>query len=369
MKGLNDNHFHIHLGMVPNGKRSVTPVPAKLLGLVPPPDDSVVTVKESDADPIKDTVPLIKQKVKRTLWQTKKLAAALQGDNTADTVRNDWDFIFKHIQYVQDPDGVECVRSPRKLIYDGIGDCDCFTVCLSSLLMNQGIDHSLRVAKYNKGDDWSHIYVIVPTDDGYITVDPVVHRFNYEEPFTDKKDFTMKLQSLDGFSRIGLGDCGVSTTAPATTATADNSDTTQPAKEVTQILLQSTKALQNRGLMRGDDFLDLNNIPYQAVEQDGQTVYNATTPSGIQQVAAFVPSDPNSQKAMLAKLNAPATQNATQQPTASTAQVPALSLNNNLVKLGIAFGVGYILNSILSSKSGVNGLGAPGKKKLAVVHI
>lgn len=77
--------------------------------------------------------------------------------------------------------------------YEGKGDCDCFTNGLLNLLTNQGIKHELiRVTKYNGSADYSHIYIIVPTSDGkYITLDLVVHQFNTEVPFTDKKDFTV----------------------------------------------------------------------------------------------------------------------------------------------------------------------------------
>jgi predicted transglutaminase-like cysteine proteinase len=186
------------LGMVPSGKRTVTPVPAEMKALVPRPEGTNQNVKSNNADPVRDTVPLIKRIVARTLYQTKKLAARLKASTVAQTVRNNYNFVFKHIQYQKDPAGKEQVRSPRRLVYDGKGDCDCFVTFLSSLLTNQGISHKLRVTKYNGSSEYSHIYIIVPTGSGYITLDPVVHQFNYEVPFSSKQDFDMKLESLDG---------------------------------------------------------------------------------------------------------------------------------------------------------------------------
>src|SRR6185369_2347443 len=140
--------LHLHLGMVPNGRRDVTPVPDNLLALVPKPTGINEVIKQAGADPIKDTVPLIKRLAKRQRWQGKKLAMALEGDTIYETVKNDWEFIFNHIQYVKDPDNSEQVRSLRRLVHEGKGDCDCFTNGLQNLLINQGINFSYRVAKY-----------------------------------------------------------------------------------------------------------------------------------------------------------------------------------------------------------------------------
>jgi hypothetical protein len=173
------------LGLVPNGKRAVTPVPANLLALVPKPEGTNEIVKKRNADPIRHTVPLILKLSKRQKWQGKKLAAALTGKSLQETVRNDYDFIFNHIQYQEDPEDVETIRSLRRLIYDGAGDCDCFTNALSNLLQNQNIAHKLKVTAPPGRSDWGHIYIIVPTGSGnYITLDPVVHEYDTEAPYS-----------------------------------------------------------------------------------------------------------------------------------------------------------------------------------------
>ncbi|MBA2611318.1 MAG: hypothetical protein H0U95_05050 [Bacteroidetes bacterium] len=55
-----------------------------------------------------------------------------------------------------------------------------------------------RITKY-KENFFQHIYPIVPIGNGkYITMDCVVDNFNYEEPYSEKKDYNMDLQFLDG---------------------------------------------------------------------------------------------------------------------------------------------------------------------------
>jgi hypothetical protein len=147
-----------------------------------------------------DTVRFIPQVVRETLFQTSKLAPLLKGKNVEETCKNIWAFVYNHIAYKKDEDGKEQIRSPARGWHDrfhGI-DCDCYTVFISSILSNLKIKHKLRITKYSQ-DHFQHIYPIVPTTGGnYITVDCVVDRFNYEEPYTEKQDTTMELEYLNG---------------------------------------------------------------------------------------------------------------------------------------------------------------------------
>ncbi len=149
---------------------------------------------------VNDTVRFIPQVVQETLFQTAKLAPLLKGKNVYETCKNIWDFVYEHIAYKKDEEGKEQIRSPARGWHDrfhGI-DCDCYTVFISSILSNLKIKHKLRITKY-KQDHFQHIYPIVPTTGGnYITVDCVVDRFNYEEPYSEKQDTTMELEYLNG---------------------------------------------------------------------------------------------------------------------------------------------------------------------------
>jgi hypothetical protein len=149
-----------------------------------------------------------------TIEQMAKLAYHYQGDtagvasvlkvkNLEDTLRRDWEFAYNHFQYTPDKKGVEQLRRPLRAWADRVAgiDCDCYSILLSTILLNQGIPHKLRKTKYNGGDDYQHIYVVVdkPGGSGYWTLDPVTDKFNKEEPFTGHFDKPMaSLQVLDG---------------------------------------------------------------------------------------------------------------------------------------------------------------------------
>lgn len=257
------------LGLVPNGKRTVVPIPANILAKVPKPTGKNENIKSYGADPVRDTVPLIQKLAKRQMWQGKKLAEYLKGKTVAETVRNNWDFFMKYIQYRKDPADSEQVRSLRRLVHNGAegGDCDCFVNALSVLLLNQGIDFKMRVAKYNGSKNYSHIYIVVPTGNGkYITLDPVVHQFNTEAPYTDFKDFDMRLESLDGLGCACGGSCGnaAGTQYGMGAIQCNAAKTLQPQGKNTQVkrYFVSARQLENDGMVNMTNVLSKRGIAY-----------------------------------------------------------------------------------------------------------
>lgn len=150
---------------------------------------------------VEDTVRFIPEVVAKTRWHVKKYVdQELQHLSLFDACHKLWDFVKDHIAYKKDETGIEQVRSPRRLWGEKVGDCDCYTVfisaCLSLLKTPNKILH--RITKYSQ-PHFQHIYPVVLTPEGkQIIMDCVVEHFNYEEAYTEKKDFTMDLNYLDG---------------------------------------------------------------------------------------------------------------------------------------------------------------------------
>lgn len=172
------------------------------------------TIIKRSAD-LADTLELIPKVVKETKADTVKIGKLLKGKTKLETCRNIWHFVYDHIPYRRDEKGKEQIRRPsrswfeRKTRKDGSPggvDCDCYTVFISSILSNLGINHSLRVTKNNK-DYFQHIYPIVPTTKGkHLTLDCVVDTFNYEAPYKEKIDKPMELHYLSGLDDEVLDD-------------------------------------------------------------------------------------------------------------------------------------------------------------------
>lgn len=279
---LADHHYHFHLfhlGLVPAGDRKVKSMPTSLSSLVPAPTDNNLTIKGGNWDTEKDTMPLIVNKAKRTAWQSQKLAQKLTGKTMAETLANDDRFILDYIKYEEDDKEKpkaqrnEQVRSPRRLVYDRKGDCDCFTVCLATLLINQGINFYLRIAKYESGD-WAHIYIIVPKDQKSMTVakrsdytvlDPVTNKHDYEVTYLDKKDYSMGLQFLDG-----LGEC-------------------KPVDlKKRKPLLTPLKSLEAQGFVSTGKVLQNTTLPY---VQNSNDTFTVSTAQGAKNIPAVLTPD------------------------------------------------------------------------------
>ncbi|HRE97741.1 MAG TPA: hypothetical protein PK637_13310 [Flavobacteriales bacterium] len=153
---------------------------------------------------VEDTVRFIPEVIAKTRWQVKRYVdQELKYLSLFDACEKLWHFIKDHIRYKKDETGKEQVRSPRRLWGEKTGDCDCFTVfigaCLSLLseLKNKKGSIMLRITKYGK-DHFQHIYPVVITEEGkQIILDCVVEDFNYEEPYTEKKDFQLDINTLN----------------------------------------------------------------------------------------------------------------------------------------------------------------------------
>ncbi len=161
-----------------------------------PEEQDRIIIQDGEVD---ETVDLMKRVVWKYINDTKKIAQYLKGINVLETCWNTWDFLFNHIQYKLDLKGLEQLRRPNRSWAErqtGI-DCDCFSIFVSSILTNLKIPHEFRITKYNR-EEYQHVYVIVPTGKSvYITIDCVLSEFNYEKPFTAKKDFTMSLNGIN----------------------------------------------------------------------------------------------------------------------------------------------------------------------------
>ena len=147
--------------------------------------------------------------VGETLDHTKKIAQLLKGNTIDETCSNIWHFVYRHIGYKKDQEGYEQIRSPARTWHDrhkGV-DCDCYSVFISSILTNTAIPHILRITKYHR-DYFQHIYPVVVQNGKEIVMDCVTDQFNYEVPYSQKKDYPMDLQYLNGFDGSEMGELG-----------------------------------------------------------------------------------------------------------------------------------------------------------------
>ncbi|MBS1616244.1 MAG: hypothetical protein JST06_09030 [Bacteroidetes bacterium] len=167
-----------------------------------PPAKSEDKVVFEDAE-VDDTLKLMERVIHTYIDDTKQIAQQLRRGSTDETVKAIWDFLYNNIQYKLDKQGLEQLRRPARSWaerFTGI-DCDCFSIFCSSILVNLGVPHSLRVTRYSQ-PTWQHVYVVVPKDgksasNNYWTIDAVLARADYEKPFTAKKDYKMSISGIN----------------------------------------------------------------------------------------------------------------------------------------------------------------------------
>lgn len=188
-----NNTFHI--GSITTGYRTIKSGASYDRFFPSPEAQDRIIIEDGE---VHQTVDLMKRVVWKYIDDTKQIAPVLLGSSKRETCRNIWNFLYHHIQYRLDKQGLEELRRPARSWADrksGI-DCDCFSIFCSSILTNLKIPHSFRITKYG-GEHYQHVYVMVPDETNLILIDAVLSSFDYEKPFTQKKDFTMNLTGID----------------------------------------------------------------------------------------------------------------------------------------------------------------------------
>lgn len=187
------------LGLTATRRRNIKPG-NEYDALFPKPDrtDPYLTRSGSNEQTLHAFIPEV---VKRYHADTAQLAVLLKRENLRDTLKAIWDFLYNHVQYKPDSPFEEQIRRPARTWADrrtGV-DCDCYTVFISSVLMNLRIPHVLRMTAYDKRRGYQHVYVVVPKSakanlskrSDYWVIDPVMDAFDSEKPYLFKQDRVM----------------------------------------------------------------------------------------------------------------------------------------------------------------------------------
>lgn len=117
-----------------------------------------------------------------------QLAQALKGADQVQTCYNIWKFWKENVKYVEDPDGIQVIKSPAILYHLGEGDCKSYSVAVAACLKQLGIPYAYRFITQEANNPFHHVYVVAYTDKGTVLIDCVIDFFNKENPYARKKD-------------------------------------------------------------------------------------------------------------------------------------------------------------------------------------
>ena len=137
-----------------------------------------------------------------TWQQCAEIAPMLRGATEYETCRNIFDYIIRNVEYIEDPDGVQNVKTPGRLKRDGFGDCKSMAIMAASCCKCLNIPCVFRFVAFGT-PNVTHVYVV--TESGII-IDPVERvdgkpKFNYASRFT--KNIDMNTTSIYRLSGIG----------------------------------------------------------------------------------------------------------------------------------------------------------------------
>ena len=141
-----------------------------------------------------------------TIPQSRVLAEYLTGATPEDSCRNVFEFVERNIRYVEDPDGVQWVRTPSRLLNDGEGDCKSYTILICTVLANLNIEHLLRFVTYVDGGEYTHVYPVAVIDGRELPMDVVAKQLRgipMGKELTYKGHKDMKGSVISRLSGIG----------------------------------------------------------------------------------------------------------------------------------------------------------------------
>lgn len=125
----------------------------------------------------------------RYYTQVDELAHRLSAHDTITTCDNIFKYLLSHVSYIEDPIGVQWIKSPARLLADKSGDCKSYSIFIASCLRCLHIPHFFRFVSFShRYPQPTHVYIIAIVQDRHYILDAVTKRINYQVPFTYSYD-------------------------------------------------------------------------------------------------------------------------------------------------------------------------------------
>lgn len=128
--------------------------------------------------------------------QPMELVEDLRGLTIDEQCRSIFAYLVEHVRYRLDPDGVQYIKTPARLLSDGEGDCKSLAMFICCCLHCLGITNIFRFVNFDGGRQYSHVYAVAIDENGReIILDPCeldnngVPVYDYARPYQKKKDF------------------------------------------------------------------------------------------------------------------------------------------------------------------------------------
>ena len=132
------------------------------------------------------------------IWkeQPEKICENLKGMRVEDASEAIFDYLTRRVHYKLDPDGIQQIKSPARLLRDGKGDCKSLAMFINCCLHCAGVKkHCFRFVNFDGGDQYSHVYAVAWDENGREIILDACERgddgmilLDYARPFSKKRD-------------------------------------------------------------------------------------------------------------------------------------------------------------------------------------
>lgn len=141
-----------------------------------------------------DVMSVVMETYSRFKNQPAELMEELYGRDADTVCESVFDYVIDNVRYVEDPEGVQLVKTPARLLKDGQGDCKSMAIFIGACLHCVNIPFVFRFVGFTDKKIYNHVYIVAyPGSSREIVLDPVERVdgepvYNYARGYKVKKD-------------------------------------------------------------------------------------------------------------------------------------------------------------------------------------
>lgn len=131
---------------------------------------------------------------KDSYHQCREIVQQLANLPTYDACNSIFWYVYENVKYLEDPGNNQLIKTPSRLLADGVGDCKSMAIMAASCLRCLGIPCVFRFVSFSNKPIYTHVYIVAYDEqDNEIIIDPVERingqpKFNYAQAYALKKD-------------------------------------------------------------------------------------------------------------------------------------------------------------------------------------
>lgn len=141
----------------------------------------------------RDVIEVLMETYRLYKGQCAPLVEALAGEDEETALQTVFQYVLENVRYREDPMPRQDIKTPARLLADGVGDCKSMALFIASCLHCLGIPFVFRFVSFNGTAVYSHVYIVArPGTEWQRTLDPV-ERVDREPVYDYARPYTLKL--------------------------------------------------------------------------------------------------------------------------------------------------------------------------------